>query len=66
MIGLALFAGFLAGLAFAVALFLLLPRLPRLNAQAEEPSVRRDSKELERLQRQLDEINRYDGNKAVK
>ncbi|PWL49505.1 MAG: hypothetical protein DBY36_07765 [Clostridiales bacterium] len=66
MIGLALFAGFFAGLAFAVALCLLLPRLPRLNAQTEEPSVRRDSKELERLQRQLDEINRYDGNKAVK
>lgn len=62
MTGAALFIGFVVGLSFAVALFLLLPRLPR----PDEPHIKdtvRDSKELEKLKKQLDEINAYNGDR---
>lgn len=61
MIGAALFIGFIAGLAFAVTLFLLLPRLPRIESRTVDPEIRADSKELKKLQKQLDEINTYKG-----
>lgn len=68
MMGVCLFLGFLAGLAFAALAAAMLPRFIRFGmerrGEGEEPEElrpQRENRELLRLRRQLAEIERYNG-----
>lgn len=66
MMGVSLFLGFLAGIGCCMAMIALLPGLMRLLDRpiTPEPNPIRENRDLQRLQRQLDEIERYHGTKS--
>lgn len=66
MTGICLFTGFLAGIAFTVAILLIplhfLPKEKTLTREKQpEPEPTPTTVEQERLKKQLDEINRFRG-----